>query len=130
MQALLIAACVYFGIVFALAFVLGVLRVTLVAPQVGALAAVALEVPVILGISWAVAGWIARWWPRPPLQRLAMGAVAFALLMAAEMAMSRFLFGQTLAQFLAAIATAPGALGLAGQIAFALIPVLRGQTRG
>lgn len=42
--------------VFALAFCLGALRVTLVATLTGPLAAVALEVPVVLALAWAVAG--------------------------------------------------------------------------
>jgi hypothetical protein len=130
MQALPFVAFVYFGIVFVIAFGLGVLRVTILAPQFGTLTAVALEVPVILAICWTVAGWIARWWSRPQLQQLAMGLLAFAMLITAEIALSTLLLGQSLRQFLVAIATAPGAMGLAGQIGFALIPALRGQIRG
>lgn len=130
MQALPFVALVYFGIVFAVAFVLGALRVTLIAPQLGDLASVTLEVPVVLAFSWVVAGWIARWWPRPWFCRLGMGILAFAMLMAAEMALSTLLFGQTAAQFFAAIASAPGAVGLTGQVGFALLPALRGQTTG
>jgi hypothetical protein len=125
-----IVACVYFGIVFAVAFTLGVLRVTIIVPLLGALAAVAIEVPIVLAVSWAVAGWIATWWHRPRLQWLTMGLLAFAMLMVAEVALSTVLFAQSLAQFFQAIATAPGALGLAGQIGFALIPALRRQIRG
>lgn len=130
MRALPMVAFVYFSIVFAVAFALGVLRVTIAVPLLGALAAVALEVPILLAVSWAVAGWIARWWHRQRLEWLAMGLLAFAMLMVAEVALSTILFGQSLAQFFGAFATAPGALGLAGQIGFALIPSLRRQIRG
>ena len=56
------AAFAYVTPVFAVAFVLGALRVTLVAPVAGPLLAVALEVPVVLALSWIVAGreWISR----------------------------------------------------------------------
>ena len=119
------AALVYFAVVFAAAFVLGILRVTLIAPQVGALAAVALEVPVVLVISWVVAEHVLRRWPSGWRHRIAIGALAFGFLMVAELALGMFVFGQTTGQFLAAIATPPGALGLAGQLGFAAIPALR-----
>jgi len=45
------AAGVYFGVVFAAAFGLGVLRVLLLAPVIGPLAAVAVEVPLVLALS-------------------------------------------------------------------------------
>jgi hypothetical protein len=119
------AAIVYFAVVFAAAFGLGVVRVMLVAPQVGALAAVALEVPIVLALSWLVAGRILRRWPMALPHRLAMGALAFMILMLAEAMLSGLLFGQTVRDFVDAMATLPGALGLAGQIGFAVIPALR-----
>ncbi len=119
------AAVVYFALVFAAAFLLGVFRVTVLVPRFGALISVALEVPVVLGLSWAVAGRVLRRWPMALGGRVAMGGMAFALLMAAEAGLAAVLFGQPLAGFLAAFATLPGALGLAGQIGFAVIPALR-----
>lgn len=118
------AAVAYVVPVFAVAFLLGALRVTLVAPVTGPLFAVALEVPVVLLLSWAVAGRVLARWPLPRTPRLAMGALAFALLMLAEFA-TALGFGQTPTEFLSAMATPAGALGLAGQIGFGLIPVLR-----
>lgn len=122
------AAIAYVVPVFAVAFVLGALRVTLVAPVTGPLVAVALEVPLVLALAWAVAGRVLRRWPLPLPSRLLMGALAFALLMLFEL-LTALGFGQTPTAFLQAMATAPGALGLAGQIGFALIPPVR-QARG
>lgn len=122
------AAAAYLAPVFAVAFLLGALRVTLVAPQTGPLAAVALEVPLVLALAWLVAGRVLARWPLPPAGRLAMGALAFALLMLAELALALG-FGQTPARFLADLATPPGLLGLAGQAGFGLIPLLR-QPKG
>jgi hypothetical protein len=118
----------YVALIFAAAFVLGALRVTLIAPATGPLLAVALEVPVVLALSWLVAGRLLNRWPLRRPDRLAMGALAFALLMLAELALA-LAFGQTPARFLADLATPPGTLGLAGQIGFGLIPILR-QPRG
>ena len=118
------AAASYFLPVFAVAFLLGALRVTLVAPQTGPLLAVALEVPLVLALSWLVAGRVLGRWPLALPDRLAMGALAFALLMLAELTLA-LAFGQTPARFLSDLATPPGALGLAGQIGFGLVPALR-----
>lgn len=118
------AALAYTLPVFAVAFLLGALRVTLVAPQTGPLLAVALEVPVVLALSWAVAGRVLARWPAPNSQRPALALLAFVLLMLLEL-LTALAFGQTPAQFLSAMTTAPGALGLAGQIGFSLIPLIR-----
>jgi hypothetical protein len=123
-------ALAYFAVVFAAAFAFGALRVTLIAPEIGALAAVALEVPLILGLSWLVAGRVLGRWPLTTSKALAMGAQAFALLMLAEFALAYALSGQSPPAYAATFLTAPGALGLAGQLGFALIPALRAQPSG
>ncbi len=110
--------------VFAVAFVLGALRVTLVAPQIGPLAAVAVELPLVLALSWLVAGRVLSRWPLPPAQRPGMAISSFLILMLLELA-TALGFGQTPGQFLTAMATPPGALGLAGQVGFGLIPLVR-----
>ncbi|MFC3087247.1 hypothetical protein [Tabrizicola soli] len=121
------AALAYVLPVFALAFAFGVLRVTLIAPRTGPLPAVALELPLVLALSWTVAGRVlARW---PDSRRADLGLIAFALLMLLELATALAL-GQTPGQFLSAMATPPGALGLAGQVGFGLVPLLRPQPRG
>ena len=131
MPRIVLPALVYVATVFAAAFVLGALRVLVVAPRLGELAAVALEVPVVLGLSWLVAGRVLRRWPLPRSgQRLAMGGLAFALLMLAETVLGITLFGRSLPGILGAMATLPGLVGLAGQIGFGLVPALRGQPRG
>jgi hypothetical protein len=118
-------ALAYTAVTFAGGFALGVVRVTWLAPWVGDLAAVAMELPLMLALSWWVAGRVLRHWTVPPgAARLAMGAMAFAALMAFEAA-TTLAFGASLAAFLANLATPHGALGLAGQIGFAIIPWLR-----
>ena len=118
-------ALTYFAVVFAAAFLFGALRVTLIAPQIGTLAAVKLEVPLILCLSWIVAGRVLRRWPLTSGKAMTMGALAFALLMLAEFALAYNLSGQTPPAYAATFLTGPGALGLAGQIGFALIPTFR-----
>ncbi len=131
MIALAKAGAAYFAIVFAIAFVLGALRVLAVAPRVGELGAVLIEVPIVLAVSWFVCGWILRriYVPGSIGVRLTMGAVAFALLMAAELALGVYGFGRPVGEIIGSFAELPAQLGLAGQVGFALMPVLRMAVR-
>ena len=123
----LIAGAYYFQIVFAIGFVLGVLRGFMVAPAIGEFSAVAIELPILLAASWLVARrLIGRYKVPAQLQeRLMMGGFAFTLLVLVEAALSIFGFGRTLAQHIAHYREPAGLLGLAGQIAFALVPALQ-----
>jgi hypothetical protein len=123
MRQLLQAAFCYFAPVFAAAFCLGVVRVLVLAPALGASGAVLLELPMVLALSWWVAGRVLQRWPA--VVRWQVGALAFAMLMAAEAGLAVVLMGQTPAAFGAGLMTLPGAIGLAGQIAFGPIPALR-----
>ena len=123
------AGLLYVALVFAAGFVMGVVRVLVLAPALGETGAVAAEVPVMLAISWAAAGFAVRRFAVPPraAPRLAMGGLAFAVLMALEAALSLWLFGRTLAEHLSVYAGLPARIGLAGQVVFALIPALRAR---
>lgn len=120
-------ATLYFLAIFAAGFVLGTLRVLLVAPVLGELPAVLLELPLMLIISWFVCRAVTA---RLPVgngvgARLAMGAMAFALLMGAEFLLGLYGFGRSLSEIVAAYGEAAGFVGLLGQLGFALIPLLQ-----
>jgi len=121
------AAVVYWAVVFAAGFVLGAIRVTTIVPRLGETAAVVLELPVMLTISWSVAWWLCMRFavPARARPRLIIGAVALVLLIAAEAGLAVFAFGETLASWAASLGDAPGFLGLLGQIAFAMIPLVQ-----
>jgi hypothetical protein len=123
------AGAAYFALVFFAGFVLGTIRVLVLAPQVGGLAAVTIEAPVFLTASWIACGCVLARFAVPAQAgpRVVMGGVAFFLLMAAELALAAAL-GRPAREYLASFATAEGALGLAGQVLFALFPVLRVRT--
>lgn len=130
MIALVRAGALYFALVFAAGFVLGAIRTLLLAPRVGDFAAVAIELPVMLAISWVACGAVLRW-VRPGqgiAVRAVMGLVAFVLLMVAELALSLALGAPSVAAWLAGLTSAPGLLGLAGQVAFAIFPMIRQRT--
>lgn len=122
MMRTLFTGTLYFALVFAAGFVLGVLRTLVLAPLLGELAAVLVELPMILTIAWLVCTRILRRRPLAPLAAVGMGAIAFLLLMGAEAGLSTLLAGRSLAEHLALYSQLPQQVGLAGQLAFALIP--------
>lgn len=91
------AGAAYFGALFALGFVLGTIRVLAVAPRLGELGAVALELPIMLLASWFACAWAVRRWSVPAATgaRVLMGAWAFALLLGAETALGTIGFGRS-----------------------------------
>ncbi|MEG3143317.1 hypothetical protein U1839_01505 [Sphingomonas sp. RT2P30] len=127
MTRIIAAALAYFAIVFGLGFLLGTIRVLFVIPRIGETAAVLVELPVMLAASWVAAGWCVRRFAVPPQTspRLAMGLLAFALVMVAEFGLAVLLFGQTPAQHFAGYRHFAAAAGLAAQGAYALFPALR-----
>jgi hypothetical protein len=125
------AAIVYWAMVFALGFVLGTIRVTWIIPLVGLMPATVLELPLILAASWFAAGWLVqRFTIERPSEALTIGALAFAILIAAECALAVTLMAQSPAQWLTGFAAPHALLGLAGQVVFALMPwlIVRGAS--
>lgn len=131
MRAALKAGLAYFAIVFSVGALLGTLRVLVLAPRSGELLAVAIELPVMLAVSWvACRRLVARFSvPGRPAPRAAMGGLAFGLLMGAEIGVSVLGFGRTVAEHLEAYRSAAALMGLAGQIAFALFPLAQSWVR-
>lgn len=120
------AGVAYFAIVFAAGFALGTVRVLLLVPQVGELAAALLELPIMLGISWYVCDKLIVRYQVPARipPRLTMGAIGFGLLMLAELVFSLTLFGRSISDFAEALVTPHGSIGLGGQVVFGLMPVI------
>ncbi len=124
------AGLAYWAVVFALGFVLGTIRVLWLAPLIGLLPATVLELPLILTASWFAAGWLVlRFAIDTASEALAAGGLAFLLLMVAECTLAVMMMGQTPGQWLADLRQPHALLGLAGQVAFALMPWWR-VTRG
>jgi hypothetical protein len=120
------AGALYALIVFGVGFVLGTFRALVAAPNLGETAAVVLEAPIILAASWYVCRWSVERLdvPRTVPLRSIMGAVAFATLMLAKLALAVLAFGRSLAEQLGPYWRAPGAIGLAAQVTFALFPII------
>lgn len=121
------AGLVYFALVFVVGFALGTIRVLFLIPAVGETPAVLVETPIMLTISWIVCRLIVRRFAVPPVirDRAVMGGFAFALLMIAEIAVAWLLGRRSVSAYLAHYVTLAGAIGLAGQLAFAAFPLLQ-----
>jgi hypothetical protein len=120
-------AVAYFGAVFVAGFGLGVVRTLWLAPAVGPLAAVALELPLMLAFSAFMAGRLLRRWPLTRGSATLAGSLAL-LLLAAEAGVS-LLAGRDLAAHWALYRAADAQLGLAGQLVFGLLPALRAKQK-
>lgn len=121
------AGAAYFAVMFGIGFVLGTVRVMLVAPLVGEWTATFAELPIMLAISWVISAWliVRMRVPRALGPRLVMGVIAFSLLMAAEVLLGLGLFGRTLAEQIGEMTSGPGFAGLLGQVAFATFPLVQ-----
>jgi hypothetical protein len=111
---------------FGLGFFLGTLRVLFIAPQLGAGAAVILELPIMLAACWWCAGVIVRRYP--PSDRneaLAIGLIGFAVLIAGEFAIGVGMMNQTPAGWIRQFALPTPQLGLTAQLLAAAMPLLR-----
>jgi hypothetical protein len=126
------AGAAYAGIMFAIGFVPGAARELLLAPSIGALTATLVELPVMLALSWLVCAALVRrhavaaTWPT----RVAMGAAALLLLLAAETVLGVVGFGRLLMEQRAAYAEPAAQLGLAAQLAFAAFPLIQLRNSG
>lgn len=121
------AGFLYFVAVFGIGFLLGTIRVLVLIPRLGELVSTVIELPIILGAAWLVSAWLTARFHVPSTWhvRLTMGGIAFGLLMVAELALSVWLFDSTAQEHFAAYLSLPQAIGLAGQVAFALIPLIQ-----
>ena len=128
------AGVAYFALVFALGFAFGTVRTLLLArfPEISRFAAVLVELPVILMASWSICRHVVRRLAVPDTwrERAVMGASAFVLTMLAETALGAFLGGETLVGHFALYREPAHALGLAGQAAFGLLPLIAGSDAG
>ena len=124
------AGGLYAIIVFLIGFILGTIRVLLVAPRLGETTAVIIEAPIMLAASWFVCRWcvdrlhVTRNVPARSL----MGFVAFLVLMSAEIGLGAVL-GRSLVDQLAAYGSPAGAIGLGAQMIFVMFPVIQIQRR-
>lgn len=121
------AAALYFAGVYAVGFVLGMIRVLWWNVTQPPERYIMVEVPIILMFAWYWCGVAARRGRVPTTfnARLRMGALAFAMLMACELALG-WLFGrQTPVDYVTSLGHPVNALVLGSQALFGCFPLLR-----
>ena len=117
----------YFALVLTSSVGLGLVRRIVLEPRIGARVAEVAEVPVMVGLSMLAAWFVVRHYCRGcgRGRRLAVGAIAMALLVASEIALVSLASGRTLDRYLTSQdVLAFDALHLAGLALFALMPAL------
>jgi hypothetical protein len=126
------AGLLYFALTFGAGFVLGPLRILFLVPRMGARVAELVELPVMIGISWLAARWVTGRLAVPPrpAPRLAMGAIAGAMLLTAEIALVLPLRGLTLDEYFATRDPVAGAAYYAAVLLLVLMPLLVRDTTG
>lgn len=133
-RALLQSGLAYFAAVYVFGFVAGTAREMLLKPALGGTAGLLIEAPVMVVVSYLVARWVVRntggaggyltaW------EKLAIGLIAFTMLIAAEIALGRLMRGWSISDWLDHLATADGLISLLLFVAFALMPMLAPEPR-
>jgi hypothetical protein len=120
------AGLCYFALTFGAGFVLGPLRILVLVPRVGARVAELVELPVMILVAWLAARWTVRRFrvPSSARLRLVMGALAFALLLAAEFSLVLPLRGLTLEQYFATRDPISGIAYYSALVLLALMPLI------
>jgi hypothetical protein len=120
------AGALYFALVFAAGFALGIIRQLLVVPRLGVMWAELLEMPIMLLAIVAAARWTVRRLGVPPAagSRVRMGLAALALLIAAELGLVLALRGLTFAEYVAQREPVSGVVYLVMLGVFAAMPAL------
>lgn len=130
MMKILGAAILYFIIVFGVGFMLGPIRVFLLEPRIGNLAAVLCEAPFLLVailVGSRVAPQVARLEPRKSAL-LAVGLIALVMQQFADVTVGLALRGISLAEVVARFATAEGAIYAVLLALFAAMPAVVNRT--
>lgn len=116
-------AIVYVLAAFGVGFLLGPLREFVLIPRIGRIAALLVELPLMLGFCWWIAPRILRRCMIPPgPARLRMGFAALSLLLTLEFFTGVVLRGWTLRAWVADVATPPGLVTLLAYLVFAVLP--------
>ncbi|MDX1487476.1 MAG: hypothetical protein R3268_04695 [Acidiferrobacterales bacterium] len=120
-----IRAGVYFGLVFSVGFLLGVVRVLWVVPSLGERTAEILETPLMLGASFIFAHFVVRRFPgKTRFEHLLSGAIALALLLAFEFTVVLGLRGLSVSEYLSSRDPVAGSVYAVSLLVFALLPWL------
>jgi hypothetical protein len=117
-------AAVYFALVFGAGFLLGCIRVPFLVPRLGVRTAELLEMPIQLVVIVLAARFVVRRFAVPPqaLVRLAVGLLALAFALAAELLLAVAMTGPHIGDYIAGRDPVAGSVYLIVLIIFAALP--------
>jgi hypothetical protein len=123
----ILAGISYFVIVLGTGFVLGVVRVPFLVPQIGERWAELAEMPIMAVVIFLAAGYILRRFPdiRSSGRSLAAGFLALALTVCAELGLAVALQDRTLSEFIGSRDKVSGSVYLLLLLVFAIMPRVR-----
>ena len=126
----ILAGLTYFAIVLGTGFVFGVIRVPFLVPRIGERWAELAEMPIMAVVIFLAGGFVLRRFPEicSRARSLAVGVLALAFAVSAELALAVVLQSQTLAEFLNSRDKISGSAYLVLLLAFAVMPRLRLQS--
>jgi hypothetical protein len=127
------AGVVYFQLMFAVGWILGPIRELWAVPHFGRVEATLLEAVVMLIAMVIAARWVIRRFevPQTPSATIAIGLVAFGLLIPAEIAGVVFVRRLSFQEYFFSFLTAPGMISLVMFLLFVAMPLLIAlSTRG
>lgn len=119
------AGMAYFAFIFVAGLAAGIARDLILEPALGELAAVAIALPVMLGVAWWICGKLIAF--HRIADRIAaglMGATAFVASIGAELAMALYTPSTTIADHVVAYRETSHWIALVGQILVAVMPSL------
>jgi hypothetical protein len=127
MSNILRAALAYFAIVMGAGFLLGMVRVPILVPRIGERWAELAEMPIMAAVIFVAAGFILRRFPRVALRggSLAMGFLALAMSVTAELGLAVLLQDKTLTEFIGSRDKISGSVYVVLLLVFAVMPRLR-----
>jgi hypothetical protein len=120
------AGTTYFALVFGAGFLMGMIRVPVLVPRLGARVAELLEMPIMFVVIMLSARFVVSRFALPPTvaARLTTGVMALALLAAAELSLAVALQGQSLGQYIVSRDPVSGGVYLAMLGVYALMPLI------
>ncbi len=123
----MLAAALYFGIVFGVGFLLGSVRVPFLVPRLGERVAELAEMPLMFVAIYLAAGHVVRKYGASvaPLGWVLVGAISLAFLVAAEVLLAVVLAGRGIVEYIASRDPVSGSVYLGMLVVFAAMPWLR-----
>lgn len=127
----LLAAVLYFLLVFGAGFVLGTVRVLFLVPLLGERIAELLEMPLMLGVIFFAARWIIRHRldDRRLISTLSVGFIAMGLVLIADLAVGMLLRGMSSTEVFFDRDPVSGAAYYVSLLLFAVMPAILARRR-